>query len=116
MKLAAVFAIAGGLSLLSATAVVAGAPARGYIDCRWNSGYVLRSRGHHEQGCFVVCPGCSCLTPTQYRSFAETALAGTTPSDVGVSWYLAGIGHREAGGCTGGANLEVLPPHMPATE
>jgi hypothetical protein len=63
-------------------------PARGYIDARWNSGYVLSSRGHHQRGCFVVCPGCSCLVPTQYRSFADLVFPRPADDRVGAAWYL----------------------------
>lgn len=78
-------------SLMAPRAATAQQPVRGYIDARWNSGYVLRTGGHHACGCFVVCPGCSCLLPTEYRSFAPVAVQGASRERVGRSWYTGDV-------------------------
>jgi hypothetical protein len=105
-------------SLCFASAVTAQVPARGYIDCRWNAGYVVRNRGHNECGRFVVCPGCSCLTPTQYRSFAGSVLPGVTAANVGFSWYAAGhaLSTDSPGFATDQAVPEILPPRNPTDQ
>lgn len=65
-------------------------PVRGYIDARWNSGYVLPGSAHHARGHFSVCPGCSCFSPTQYRTFAPVIVPdfGRQP---GGSWYTGDL-------------------------
>ena len=65
----------------------AGGPARGYIDARWNSGYLLRGQDHHPCGRFALCPGCSCLTPNSYRSFAPLIVPRSSDAPLGGSWY-----------------------------
>ena len=67
----------------------AGGPARGYIDARWNSGYRLHGQDHHPCGRFVICPGCSCLTPNSYRSFAPLVVPRSSDVAPGGSWYTA---------------------------
>lgn len=84
-------------------------PARGYIDARWNSGYVLSSQRHHERGCFVVCRGCSCLVPIQYRSFADLVFPGPGDDRIGVPWYLG-----ESRAAPEPLSGEVMPLASPA--
>lgn len=84
----ALFARAVILSSLAITRVAsAEAPARGCLDARWSSGYVLRGHGHHPCGYFAVCPGCSGLVPQQYRAMTEALSTGSGGGRVGFSWY-----------------------------
>lgn len=84
-------------SLAGPNPVMGKHPARGCLDARWDSGYALRSQGHHACGYFAVYPGCSGLVPTQYRSFADTVSTTAGHQRVGFSWYTGESWHADGG-------------------
>ena len=111
--------IAGTISstALPSNAASAHGSRRGYLDGQWSSGYVVREHGNCVCGQFVVCPGCSGLTPLGYRGFADQIFFGTAPRHIGYSWYLGGMA-EPADGAIETAPLLPAPelPPAPAIE
>ena len=73
---------------LASDATLPNRAGHGLIDARWTSGYRVRDGQHHHAcGDFHVCPGCTCLAPSQYRSFAPAVVPAQASDNVGASWY-----------------------------